>query len=64
MKLVDGIPRRCRIDLATPAETAIRAAIAAVEAAGCDVRLTEAINLLAAAQEKVADFIEDEVTKP
>lgn len=41
-----------------PAEHAIREAIMAVEAMGADVRLTEAVNLLSAAKEKVADFVD------
>lgn len=40
------IPRRDRIDLFTPAERAIWDATQAVEQAGCDVRLTAAVNLL------------------
>lgn len=59
MKIVEyGIPRRCRLDLATPAETAIRSAIAAVEAAGAHPLLTEAVMLLGEARNKVADFVE------
>lgn len=54
----DTIPRRSRIDLSTPAENAIRAAIAEVEAAGADVRLTEAVNLLTSARERVADYVD------
>jgi hypothetical protein len=42
----------------TPAELAIREAIRVVEEAGCDVLLTDAINLLSQAQDKVADFID------
>jgi hypothetical protein len=41
-----------------PAEHAIREAMMAVEAMGSDIRLTEAINLLQAAKEKVADFVD------
>lgn len=50
--------RRDRIDLSTPAENAIRAAIDAVEAMGADERLTEAINLLTMARNRVADFVD------
>ena len=57
-KEVDGIPRRCRVDLSTPAETAIRAAVWAVEVTGCDERLTDAVVLLSQAQDKVADYLE------
>ena len=41
-----------------PAELAIRAALLAVEDAGCDVLLTEAVILLGEAQDKVADFVD------
>lgn len=58
MKMIDNFPRRNRIDLFTPAEKAIWDAQAAVEAAGSDVLLTEAGNLLAQARDKVADFVE------
>lgn len=60
MKLVDGIPRRCRIDLFTPAEIAIRNAVLEVENAGCDPLLTDAVVRLQQAKEKVADFVEKE----
>jgi 3-oxoacyl-[acyl-carrier-protein] synthase III len=52
------IPRRCRIDLNTPAELAIRAAMEAVEMAGADPLLTDAVILLDQAREKVADFVD------
>jgi hypothetical protein len=54
----ENIPRRIRIDLYTPAEAAIRNAVIAVEGAGAHTLLTEAINLLHQAQEKVADFVD------
>lgn len=52
------IPRRDRLDLFTPAERAIWDAVHVVEAAGADVRLTEAINLMHAARARVADFVD------
>jgi hypothetical protein len=52
------IPRRNRLDLNTPAELAIHNAMAEVEKAGADVRLTDAINLLSKAKELVADFVD------
>jgi hypothetical protein len=59
MKISDnGIARRNRIDLNTPAELAIRTAIKVVEEAGCDILLTDAVMLLVSAREKVADFVE------
>jgi hypothetical protein len=51
-------PRRDRIDQFTPAERAIWDAAQAVEKAGADVRLTEALNLLHAARAKVADYVD------
>lgn len=54
----NGVPRRCRIDLYTPAEHAIREAMLAVEAAGAHPLLTDAVVLLAQAKAKVADYVE------
>lgn len=54
----DTVPRRFRLDLNTPAELAIRAAVDAVEALPADVRLTDAVVLLGQARERVADFVD------
>jgi len=51
-------PRRIRLDRLTPAEMAIHDAVQAVEHAGCDVRLTNAVVLLQQAREEVADFVD------
>ncbi len=51
-------PRRRRLDLNTPAELAIRAAIDAVEKAGADPNLTAATIFLGKALESVADFVD------
>jgi len=56
---VDGLPRRCRVDLATPVENAIRDARQIVEAMPADVRLTEATIALGHALDRVADYLED-----
>jgi hypothetical protein len=56
---VNEPPRRIRMDQWTPAESAIDAAVQAVEREGCDVRLTDAINLLHAARAKVADYVDE-----
>lgn len=53
-----NFPRRSRIDLDTPPEAAIRKAIDAVEDAGAHPLLTEAVNLLGQAKDKVSDFVE------
>lgn len=54
----NDIPRRSRTDLYTPAETAIRNAVLAVEEAGCHPVLTDAVNLLQRAKDLVADFVD------
>ncbi len=54
----DEIPRRCCIDLACPAEAAIRIAMMKVEEMGADVRLTNAVDLLGKALDQVADFVD------
>lgn len=56
--LKNTIPRRCRIDLASPAEASIRAAMAEVEKMEADERLTNAVNFLSKALDSVADFID------
>jgi hypothetical protein len=53
-----NIPRRIRFDLFTPAEKAIQDAVQAVEAAGCDPRLTRAVILLGQARDAVADYVD------
>jgi hypothetical protein len=57
------IPRRNQLDRNTPAELAIREAMLAVEEAGCDVLLTDAVNLLSQAREKVADYVDRKIEK-
>lgn len=53
-----GVARRHRADLFTPAERAIYDAVRIVEEAGAHPRLTDAVLLLAKAQEAVADFVD------
>lgn len=64
MKIVDGIARRCRIDLWTPAEKAIFDAMQAVENMPAHEFLTDAVVLLQRARDRVADFVELELPKP
>lgn len=52
------VPRRIRLDLHTPAETAIVEAMLAVEAAGGSLALTDAGTLLSKARDRVADHVE------
>ena len=56
-------PRRICLDRCTPAELAIRAAVAEVEKLAADPRLTDAVVLLDKARCLVADFV-DEVEGP
>ena len=60
MKMVDGHPRRDRLDMNSTAELAIRDAARAVEEAGAHPLLTDALNLLHQARGKVADWIEQD----
>lgn len=60
MIMIEGFPRRNRIDLFSDAEQAILQAKKAVEKAGCDPLLTDAIELLSQAQNKVADYVEQD----
>jgi len=53
--------RRIRLDLATPMEAAISAALQAVESGPPDIRLTEAVNLLAQAREKVSEYVNEQL---
>lgn len=53
-----GVPRRACEWLRTPAERTIADAMRAVEEAGCDPRLTDAVTLLDKALGRVADFVD------
>lgn len=55
------IPRRIRLDLATPPEVAIRAAIAAVEALTPDSRLTQALGALGQALDHVSTYVDEKM---
>jgi len=52
------IPRRVDMQRMTAAELAILAAVDAVEAAGADVRLTDAVVLLGEARDAVSDYVD------
>lgn len=56
---MSDIPRRIQVENMTPAELAIRAARAEVEQGEADVRLTDAVVLLNAAQDAVADYVDN-----
>jgi len=56
--MTDEIPRRSLLNLLTPAEKAIFDATQEVEALPADVRLTDAVVLLQAARNSVADYVD------
>ena len=58
----NDIPRRNRIDRMIPAELAIREAVHEVEEAGAHPLLTEAVNLLSLAKDKVSDWHDGHTT--
>ena len=53
------IPRRVYLPKNIPAEKSIRTAIASVEELPADPRLTDAVVLLGAALDSVADWVDD-----
>lgn len=53
------LPRRCCMNLMTPAELAILHAQGEVEMVGADVRLTNALCKLQEARNLVADYIDN-----
>ena len=55
---MNTIPRRAFINKMTPAELAIREAVLKVEKVGAHPLLTDAVNLLEQARNKVADFVD------
>lgn len=59
--IINGIPRRQRMDKCVPAELAIYKAMEEIENIGADVRLTEAIIILNEARNLVADFIDEQL---
>jgi hypothetical protein len=52
------IPRRCDMSRWSVQERAIDRAVRSVELMGADVRLTDAVVLLGAARDSVADYID------
>jgi len=60
----DGIPSRASVQHWSSAEIAINAAMREVEASGGSPALTEAINLLLQAKDRVADHMEGITWKP
>ena len=58
MNTSNKVPRRMRIDLLTPVEKAIYDAMQEVEKLPADIRLTDAVNLLSQAKDKVSDYVD------
>ena len=58
MKMIDGLPRRSRLEHNTPIEAKIREAMAAVEGGDAHPLMTDAGELLQQALGKVADYVE------
>lgn len=58
-----GFPRRQCLYLMTPAELAVHNALQAVEEVGADPLLTAAVNLLHEAGDKVADYVDQSMTR-
>jgi len=54
------IPRRCQVDKMSVPELEIRNVILSVEELGADPLLTDAVILLGQAQNKVANYIDQE----
>ena len=54
----DRIPRRNQMQQWCEAEHKIQDAVDAIERMGADLRLTDAVVLLGAARDRVADFVE------
>ncbi len=61
VQMVNGVPRRIRVDLFIPAEKAISDAIAEVKKAGAHPLLTDVVIMLCNAQAVVADWHESEI---
>lgn len=55
---MSNTPRRSQMEKWSEAEAAIHLAVQSVEAMPADVRLTDAVTLLQAAKDSVADFID------
>jgi hypothetical protein len=57
--IIDGFPRRNRVDHWIPAEKEIHDVTQTVEHLGAHPLLTDAVNLLSQARAKVADWAEE-----
>ncbi len=55
------MPRKIRLDLATPPEVALRAALDAVEAMPADTRLTAAVVKVAEALDLVSSYVDEQM---
>lgn len=55
---MNDVPRRSQMEKRSEAEAAIHLAMQSVEAMPADVRLTDAVTLLGAARDSVADYLD------
>lgn len=58
-----GMPRKVDVRLRTTTEATIAKAVAEVEQLGADPALTDAVNLLGQAADKVAAYVDAELEK-
>ena len=61
---MSALPRRCYVNKMIPAELAIRNAVLTVEELGADQLLTDAVNLLSHAKDKVSDWYDQQQVHP
>lgn len=59
----NNVPRRFREDLLLPIEKQLLDCVREIEKLPADVRLTDAVNIVLCAKDKVADFIESDEGK-
>ena len=62
-EVVDGVPRRNRLDKCTAEEIAITEIMKMVETMGYGLKLTSAINLLSQARNEISDYVESKDVK-
>lgn len=61
---MDDIPRRNKLWQNTPEELAIRDMVGRIERLGADPLLTDCVVLLAAAKDKLGDWVDAQLQKP
>jgi hypothetical protein len=61
MKMVDGHPRRQRLDYSQHTERIIDHAVSEIEELGAHPRLTDAVTLLAEARDALSDWLDEQI---